>query len=109
MLGRLMKGKRVILIKINPWRGKKDKNFLWHAFIVLTCPPNTGNPHNTRAFWLPNFNHWGYEWDGRKKKSSLSDFNSLIANNTSISSNNSDSMDRRCDAVIAANGGVTRY
>jgi len=29
MLRRLMKGKRVILIKINPWRGKKDKNFLW--------------------------------------------------------------------------------
>jgi len=57
MLRRLMKGKRVILIKTNPWRGKEDKNFLWHAFIVLTCAPNTGNPHNTHAFRLPTFNN----------------------------------------------------
>ena len=57
MLRRLMKGKRVILIKIYQWRGKKDKNFLQHAFIVLTRAPNTGNPHNTRAFRLPTFNN----------------------------------------------------
>jgi len=47
---------------------------------------------------------------GREKRTVLRNFNSLIASNTFIiNTNHSDSMDRRCDAVIAAKGGAIRY